>query len=234
MADDKLLLKTLTEFAESMADGYELTDVLYRLTDDVTKVLRIAGAGIAVADEDGQLRYATASSEQVTVLERRQEQDQLGPCVEAFSSQAIVTVEDIATRTDWSNYRKEAQRLGYRSVAGVPLSLRSERLGALNLYDREVRSWGDDELHTAKVLADMVAGYLIHDLLVDARRVGEQLQHALNSRVIIEQAKGILSSELGVTVDEAFDALRRHARNNNASLTTLAHAVVVEGFRPAD
>ena len=233
VATDRLTA-VLTRFARAMSDSYDLTEVLYRLTDDVTEVLDVAGAGIAVADAEDVLRYATASSEAVATLERVQEEHQLGPCAEAFRSQEPVTVTDIADRADWPAYRSEAQRLGFHAVAGVPLSLASERFGALNLYDHGPREWTPEDIGLARILADVAAGYLVQARLEDSRRLAEQLQYALDTRVVIEQAKGVLSVELGVSVDEAFDRLRRYARNHNQNLRALAQSVVAQGYRLED
>ena len=232
MVDKDRLLEVLTGFAHTMAGDYELSDVLYRLTDDVVAVLDIAGAGIAVADEEDVLRYATASDDDVTALERVQEEHQVGPCAEAFRTQEPVLVTDIATRQDWIAYRKAAGDRGFDAVAGIPLSLASERFGALNLYDSDVHEWTAEEIAAARVLADMAAGYMVHARLRDTRALAEQLQRALDTRLVIEQAKGVLSAEYDIDVDRAFELLRRHSRNHNATLRTVAEAVVSEGFRP--
>ena len=232
MPDDSQLLDALRRFAHDMSVDYDLTDVLFRLTDDVTRVLGVAGAGIAIADEDDKLRYATASSDDIASLEAMQEAYQAGPCVESFRLQSVVVVTDIAARVDWPEYRSEAERLGFRSVAGLPLRIGSERLGALNLYDNRARTWDGEELAAARVLADMASGFMVHQRLEHSRRLTEQLQYALDSRVIIEQAKGILAAERRVSIDESFELLRKHARRNNASLRTIAEAIVADGFRP--
>jgi GAF domain-containing protein len=236
MVDQDRLLAVLTGFAHTMTGDYELSDVLYRLTDDVTEVLDVAGAGIAVADEDDMLRYATASNDAVSTLEQVQEEHQAGPCADAFRTQEEVAINDIATRTDWVEYRATAEELGFLSAAGIPLSLASERFGALNLYDTRVREWSTQDLALARVLADMAGGYMVQARLRDTRRLADQLQQALDNRVVIEQAKGILSAELGACVDEAFDRLRARSRNTNTSLRELAAAVVHDGYRlePAD
>jgi GAF domain-containing protein len=233
MVDDSVLLDTLRRFAHTMSEDYDVTDVLFRLTEDVAEVLGIAGAGIVLTNQDGRLQFAAASSDDVTSLERTQEEHQMGPCAESFRSQMVVTVADIASRPDWPEYRKEAERLGFSSVAGVPVTVRSERLGALNLYDRVVREWTDGEVEAALVLVDVAAGYLLHERLQDSRQLTEQLQTALDSRILIEQAKGILSAELSLSIDEAFEVLRRESRNNNTSLRTVSQSVVEDGFRPS-
>ena len=153
MVATERLTAVLTRFAHAMTDSYDLTEVLYRLTDDVTDVLAVAGAGIAVADAEDLLRYATASSDAVATLERVQEEHQLGPCAEAFRSQEPVMVADIACRADWPAYRAQAERLGFHAVAGVPLSLASERFGALNLYDHGPRDWTPEDIGLARILA---------------------------------------------------------------------------------
>jgi GAF domain-containing protein len=234
MSVDSRLLAALSRYAHTMAGDYDLTEVLHQLTSEVTEVLEIAGAGIVIGDVEGLLRFATASSDRVADLERQQEEDQRGPCAEAYETQEVITVEDIGARSDWPEYRKKAQQLGFQAVVGIPLSLRSERLGALNLYDQAIRSWAPEEVVAARTLADMAAGYMVHERLQSARVRAEQLQHALDSRVLIEQAKGILSAELGLSMDDAFAELRRYARNNNTLLKTVAEAVVVDGLRPTN
>jgi GAF domain-containing protein len=233
MSDHDRLVQALTRFAQTMSDRYELSDVLYRLSDEVTAVLGIAGAGIALIDQaDGHLRYAAATDDDVARLERIQEEHQAGPCVEAHRSQAPVLVEDVAARPDWPAYRKAALAVGLRSVAGLPIRIGVDRFGALDLYDTGPGSWSEDDLGAARVLCDMAAGYLVHAALADVRATAEQLQQALESRVLIEQAKGILSGELGTSVDDAFERLRRHSRTNNTSIRVVAKAVVEDGFRP--
>ncbi len=206
--------------------------MLIWLTDDVTEVLGVTGAGIALADDDGELHYTTANSAAVAALERVQEEHQQGPCAEAHRTQELVAINDIDGCADWVEYREEASRVGFRSGAGLPLSLGVERLGALDVYDHELREWAPEDLDAARVLADMAAGYLLHERLQSTRRLAAQLQGALDSRIVIEQAKGILAAASGLTMDEAFGRLRRHARNSNATLDAVARAVIEDGLRP--
>ena len=232
MVDHSRLTEALTAFARSMSEPYDISDVLYRLSDQATEVLGLAGAGIALAGDDRLLRYATATSEPVARLEQVQEDDQEGPCYAAFTSQQLVVVEDVGTRTDWPSYREEAMALGLTSVAGIPQGLGQERLGALNLYGPSGWSWSQADLTAAQLLADMAAGYLIHAALVRTRELADQLQLALDKRVLIEQAKGMLAEREGLPVAEAFERLRSHARSQNQKLYEVARAVVEEGLRP--
>jgi GAF domain-containing protein len=232
MAEEARLLTALRRYAQTMAADYDLTDVLHQLTHEVTNVLAITGAGIVLAGQDGRLAYATASTETIADLERVQEETQSGPCSEAFREQVVVAVPDLDDHSEWDRYRQEAQRIGIRSVAGLPLGLGSERLGALNLYDDEPHEWTEEELSAARVLADMAAGYMIHEQLQDTRRLAEQLQTALDSRVVIEQAKGLVAADLQISIDDAFEVLRSTARSRNQTLRELAAAVVNDGYRP--
>ena len=151
MVDDDRLLAALCRHAQTMAREFDLTDVLHQLTREVTEVLGITGAGLVLAGHDGRLAYATASSEAIGRLERVQEEEQAGPCNDAFRGQAPVIVTDIAARVEWARYRTEALRQGVRSAVGLPLRVRADRLGALNLYDDGPREWSDHELGVAKV-----------------------------------------------------------------------------------
>ncbi len=232
MTDRSELLDALTRFAHSMAVDYDVGDVLYRLTDEVTAVLAVAGAGISVADPDGRLRYAAASDDVVIELERVQERTQVGPCATAFRTQEPVLVTDVATRVDWPDYRDVAIAQGACSVMGIPLGLGGERFGAVNIYDHDPREWTQEELVSARVLGDMAAGYLLRASLEESRRLADQLQEALSTRIVIEQAKGLVAGALGIDVDRAFTVLRDHARANNATLRVVAQAVVEDGFRP--
>jgi len=232
MADDARLLAALRRYAQTMAGDYDLTDALHQLTREITEVLGIAGAGIVLAGHDGRLAYATSSNEAIGALEQVQQDEQIGPCNVAYTSQAVVTVSDIATRVEWARYRAEARRIGVRSAAGIPLGLKSERFGALNLYDEVVREWSDHDISVARILADMAAGYMIHERLQDTRRLAGQLQTALDSRVILEQAKGIIAADLQISIDAAFEVLRVTARNENRTLRAVATSVV-DGYRPS-
>jgi GAF domain-containing protein len=234
MTDRDPLFEALTRFAADMAGEFDLTDVLYQVSSEVTAVLGIRGAGVALVDpDDGRLRYAAASSADVACVEQVQEEHQSGPCVEAHRRQEPVMIADITARTDWRRYQEAAGSVGLRAVAGIPVRLGGERFGALNLYDGGVRHWSPEDVATAELFRDIAGSYLTHAALADARATTGRLQHALDSRVLLEQAKGVLAGELGIGVDEAFGRIRRHARDNNRSIRVVAEAVLHEGLRPA-
>ena len=233
MAGTSSLLHVLTRFARTLADGYDVAEVLYDLSDSVVSVLGAKGAGVSLAGADGKLAFVTATSEMITQVERVQQDSQEGTCHVAYTTNELVVVEDIATHDEWPTLRDAALRNGISSVIGVPLRVQARSIGSLNVYDTGSRVWSPDELAAATVLADIAASYVAHASELDrAQRLNEQLQTALDGRVLIEQAKGILAGERKISVDDALEILRSHARSNQASLRAIAEAVVMLGMRP--
>ena len=232
MADQRQLFQALSDFAHTLVLRYAIADVLFRLTDHVTAVLDVAGSGVSLGDDDGHLRFITASTEIVTELERIQELAQHGACVEAYQSGVAVQSNDLTVETRWSELVPDALRLGFRAAAAIPMRLGDDTIGSLNIYDVRTRDWQDDDLQAAQLLADMAVSYVANaSELERSERVRQQLQQALDSRVVIEQAKGMVAAEQGVGVDEAFKRLREHARARNATLHDVAAAVVNLGLR---
>lgn len=218
-----------------MGGSYDISDVCYGLGKTVMEVLGASGAGVSVVDMQGDLKFVTGTSQRIIEIEQAQEGAQQGPCVQAFQTQKAMAIPDIAERPDWPVYTDTADRLGLRAVVGFPLSSGEERLGALNLYNSEPREWTDDDLDVLGVFADMATAYLARTSeLAEARQLADQLQSALDSRVIVEQAKGIVANQHDVSVDEAFEMLRSHSRSNRIKLSLLADAVVNMGLRLPD
>lgn len=233
MVDQALFLRILSEFARTLVVRYEIADVLYELAARTTTLLDVAGAGVSLRDQ-GRLRFVTGVNEATVRVEQGQERLQQGVCVEAFTSGRAVTVPNLAeVGEQWAEFRDEARAVGFAAVLGIPMRLDDDVLGAVNIYSAEPREWSDEDVATAQVLANMATSYLVNaSELEKSRRTAEQLEEALQSRIMIEQAKGILSAERKVSMDEAFKALRDHARNHNANLRAVAEAVVNLGLRP--
>lgn len=233
MVDQALFLRVLSEFARTLVVHYEISEVLYQLADRTTELLGVAGAGVCLGEE-GHLRFVTGVNEATVRVEQAQERVQEGVCVEAFQTGKPVAVPDLALIGDkWTDFRAEARSVGVSAVVGIPMRLDDEVLGAVNIYATEARQWSDDDIATAQVLADMATSYLVNaSELEKSRRTAEQLQEALQSRIVIEQAKGVLSAERRIPIDEAFEALRAHARSHSANLRAVAEAVVNLGLRP--
>lgn len=231
MYDDQLLLSTLSGFVRRLVQPYDADTALHDLTERVTSVLDLMGSGVSLVSGD-RLTYVTVVPEKVAVLEQAQEESQLGPCVTAYRSGETVTVSDLRLRaTEWVTYCAVAKEVGVNAVAGIPMHLGDTIYGALNLYAAEVREWQAEDLAVAKIMADMATGYLSNaSELGQQQQINEQLRIALDSRVIIEQAKGMISVTHTISVDQAFELLRRHARSRNASIHAVAEAVVNLGL----
>ncbi len=233
MPANDLLLDVLTRFADTLAGRYDVADVLYALTDHAVEVLAATAAGVSLSDDHDMLQFVSANSELASQLERVQQESRQGPCHLALLQGREVVVDDITSHDEWPIYRSKAAELGLRAVMGIPLGVGERCLGALNIYHHERRDWTDDDVANARVLANIATSYVLHASQLDeARRLNEQLQQALESRIVIEQAKGLLAGELGVTLEDAFDMLRHHSRSNNATLRAVAEAVVQLGLRP--
>jgi GAF domain-containing protein len=232
MVDQARLSSVLTDFAHTLVRRYEVGEVLYQLTDRSVDVLGVAGAGVSLQDDSGKLRFVSATDEDSSKVERVQEDCQAGPCHNAHTQGEPMLVSDIVACEQWPQYRQQAGAVGYRAVAGIPMRLEGFRLGALNVYDRDLREWAPDEVTAAQALADVATSLVINARqLEQSRRVAEQLQHALDSRVVIEQAKGAVARDRGITVDEAFGMLRAHARAQNLKLHDIARGVVDQSLR---
>ncbi|MFN3216260.1 MAG: GAF and ANTAR domain-containing protein [Acidimicrobiales bacterium] len=218
-----------------MVHSFEVNDVLYELCDHVVSILGATGAGVSVVLED-RLQFVTATSERVIDVERAQEAHQDGPCTTAYSTGDVVAVPELAEVSDWPEYRAAAAAAGIVSVVGIPLTIDHHRVGSLDVYDTTRREWTDEELDAARVLADIATAYLVRaGELAESRQLSEQLQTALDSRIIIEQAKGALARDLGTTVDDAFEVMRRHARRTGASIRLVADGIVNLGLEiPTD
>jgi len=230
--DQPLFLQTLSRFAVVLPARYDLEASLSELTESVTAVLRLSGSGVTMA-EDRRLRFVTAVSQASGELELNQEQHQAGPCRDAYETGRVVRVTDVRKESQrWPQFATAATRLGVAGVAGIPMRLADEIIGALNLYSPEPREWSDGDIAVASVLADVATSYVVNaSKLRQQEQLSEQLQEALESRVVIEQAKGITAYKNAISVDQAYQRMRGHARSNNASLRMVAEAIVAVGLQ---
>lgn len=232
MPSEPDLFEVLRRFARTMANPYEVGDVLDGLCRSACVVLHSSSAGVALFDERERIRYATASDADSRTLEWAQERSQSGPCVSAIRIGAPVVIHDMRSCVDWPDYRAAATRIGVVSALSVPMVLDGRRVGALDVYSTRPRAWSATEVRGAETLADVAAAYILNaDALHRAQRTAEQLQIALRSRVVIEQAKGRLAAELGVSVEQAFETLRSFARRHHRPLHDLARDVTEQGAR---
>lgn len=226
MTDYSSLVDAFADYARTITGRYEIGDVLYRLTDQVVEILPVDGAGVSLGEGD-QLQFVTATDERVVHVEQRQISAGQGPCHDAFTTGQQVVATDLREEHRWPDYVPLALEQGCQAVAGIPMLAADQRIGALNLYSHAPRAWNDDALDIAQILADMASGYIVNArVLSEAARTTQQLQHALESRIIVEQAKGILAERHGVDPATAFDFLRKHARAENTKVHDIARAIV--------
>ncbi|MEW6470950.1 MAG: GAF and ANTAR domain-containing protein [Actinomycetota bacterium] len=232
--DEDRLLEALSNFAHTVAGRFDVGEVLYRLAENVIVILDVVGAGVSVADDQGNLRPVTGVNQLTTQLEEVEEANQQGPCVDAFQKGEVIRVARLSEEAHrWPDWSAEAKRQGVEAVLGIPLCAQDSTIGAMNIYSSEPREWRDADVRVAQVLGDMAAGYVAHASdLQQSRRTTEQLREALESRIIIEQAKGMLASDYQISVDDAFAILRTHCREHGATLRSVAEAVVNLGLRP--
>ena len=229
MANQKLLTQTLSEFAATLVKDFTISDVLHDLAERATAIVGADSAGVSL-QQAGHFRFATALDEPSSGLERVQEGAQAGPCVDALQTGEAVAVADLADAASrWGAYGQAARKAGIVAIAGIPMRLGGEKIGTLNIYSNTRREWSQEDLDAARVLADIAASYVINaSKLAQQRRINEQLQEALDSRIVIEQAKGALAQIHRESPDQAFDRLRAYSRRHRARLSAVAHAVVHE------
>lgn len=232
MYDQELFVSTLSGFTRTLLRPYDVDAVLQDLTERVTEVLSLAGSGVTLV-KDERLTFATAFPGHLSALERAQEEVHATPCGHAYGSCEIVAVPDLRVHADtWPTYCAAAADARVGSAAGVPMYLADTVVGALNLYAAGPREWPAEDLAVAQVMADMATTYLINaSQFRQHEQLNEQLQQALDSRVIVEQAKGLVGATRGTSMDHAFELIRGHARNHNTSLRTVAEAVVHLGLK---
>lgn len=224
------IVRTFLELADTRVADFDIIDSLTVLAARCVEILDTAAAGILLADADRHLRVIAASSEQARILELFQLQNDEGPCMEAFASGQPVAHNDLhAALERWPRFTPYAVGAGYESVYAIPLRLRGDIIGVLNLFRSDSGPLADGDVDLAQALADLASITILQAAAAtEARRRDEQLQHALDSRIIIEQAKGMLAQYAHIDMPSAFDRIRARARNMNTKLTDLA-AQIVDG-----
>jgi GAF domain-containing protein len=223
------------ELADTLVADFDVIELLTRLADRCVDVLGVAAAGLMLAGPDGELRVMASSSEAMRLLELFELQAKEGPCLDCYLSGKPVVNQDLASVNGrWPRFGPEALAAGFHSVHALPMRLRGTVLGALNLFHVEPGEMREVDVGAAQALADVATiAILQHRATLEAQVVNQQLQHALNSRIVIEQAKGMVAEEEGLNMEQAFSALRNHARNHNLRLVDVAEAVIGRSLAPS-
>jgi GAF domain-containing protein len=226
--EQSLLISTLVELADSLVDAYDVIDVLTVLSDRCVEALDVDDAGVLLATSTNELQFVASSSESKKGLELFQIQTNEGPCVDCFrSGKPVVNLSLADSQWRWPIFTPRALEKGFRSVHSLPLRLRGRTIGALNLFRTNQGPMREQDVIIAQGLADVATiAILQHRSSLDAAALNEQLSTALESRIIIEQAKGIVSEAAHCDMSEAFERLRTHSRNHNTRLTDVARAVI--------
>ncbi len=226
--DAELLSDTFVDLADTMVADFDVIDFLHMLTDRSVALLAASAAGVVLADPRGQLRVAAASSEAAGLVELFQIQNDQGPCLDCFRTGQRISAADLeGPDQPWPRFAAAAIQAGFRAVEAVPMRLRDQVIGALNLFRADSGALDLADLRVGQALADVATiGLLQQRSLRRSETIAEQLQAALNSRVVIEQAKGKLAERLTIDMDQAFRMLRDYARNSNQRLTDVARNFV--------
>ncbi|MGN9911731.1 ANTAR domain-containing protein [Phytohabitans sp. LJ34] len=225
------LARVFVEVADTLVDEFDLIDFLHMLTDRTATLVEAAAVGLLLADQRGQLEFLAASDENTKLLELFQVQNREGPCLDAFHTATPVVNADLADATSrWPRFAPRATAAGFRSVHAFPLRLRNQVIGALNVFGREPGpSLGDADVPIVQALADIAAiGLLQERAIRRSELLTEQLQGALNSRIIIEQAKGAIAQARAVSIDEAFTLIRAYSRAHNRRIGDVARMIVTD------
>ncbi len=226
--DEELLSDTFVELTDTMVAGFDVIDFLHLLTDRSVQLLDVSAAGLLLADPRGELRVVAASSQAARLLELFQIQNDQGPCLDCFRSGQPVMAADLDVAAQrWPRFAPAARQAGFAAVQALPMRLREQVLGALNLFRVGPGAFAPADIRVGQALADVATISLLHERSMrHSDTLTEQLQAALNSRVIIEQAKGKIAERLGVDMDQAFNLLRDRARTSNRRLSDLAQAFI--------
>lgn len=225
---DERLVETFVELSDTLVDDFDVIDFLHLLVDRCVELLDVDAAGLLLANQHGRLQVIATSNEQVRLLELVQLQNDDGPCLDAFVTGTRVSHEDLTTvGARWPRFAEAATDARFAAVDALPMRLRSEVIGVLNLFRTSPGVLNDTALRTAQGLVAVATIGLLQERSIRSQEVlTDQLQTALNSRVIIEQAKGVVAERLGVDMQGAFAALRGYARGQNLKLSDVARAVV--------
>ena len=235
MISTERLTDLFVELADTLVADFDLVDFLHNLADHAADVSGAGAVGLMLVDHRGKLRFMAASNEQGEMLELFQLQNSEGPCLDCFTSgEPVVNADLTQAHARWPLFAPAAEPAGFRSVHAFPMRLRQDTIGALNLFGSVDVAFADHEVRVVQALADVATIALLQERsIARADALTEQLQGALNSRILIEQAKGALAQQQGTTPDQAFQLMRATARSSRRRLVDVAQDVLARlGDRP--
>lgn len=227
------LFETFATLADTLVDDYDVVELLQTLVDSCQDVLGVTDAGILLASPSGQLELIASTSEEARLVEVIQLAAQEGPCIECFRTSRPVSAPDLTdTPPNWAEFQRAAVRSGFGALDAIPMRLRNTTIGTLNLLRSASGPAAREDLLAAQAFADVATIGILHERAVsDTKSLADQLQAALDSRVTIEQAKGVVSFTAQVPVDQAFVLIRTHARTRGLRLGYVAAQIVQRELR---
>lgn len=229
IASDRLA-EVLVEVADTLVDEFDLIDFLQRVTTHASELVSARICGLMLADHRGRLRLMAASDERAEMLELFQVQADEGPCQDCYREGRAVIVTDLQEMEDrWPQFAPHALAAGFRAIHAFPLRLRGEVIGALNMFGTQAGPMKEVDVRVVQALADIATIALLQErAIARGELLAEQLQSALNSRIVVEQAKGYLAQLHGETPDEAFTRMRAYARRHGLRLSEVAFTVTTD------
>jgi GAF domain-containing protein len=235
MTREQRIAMTFVDLADTLVADFDVIDFLHTLAARSVELLDASAAGIMLADQNGRLAVMASSTEEARLLELYELQNNEGPCLDCFRSGVPVARADLpAMRSSWPVFTNRLQELGFRSAQAVPMRLRNETIGTLNIFRATPGLLTDDDLRIGQAMADVATIGLLQERAIAAREVlATQLQGALDSRIQLEQAKGMLAERRGLQMDEAFQLMRGYARGHNRRLSEVA-AQIIDGSIDSD
>lgn len=224
------LARIFVEIADTLVDEFDIIDFLHMLAARAAVLVDASAVGVVLADQRGRLAFMAASDETTKLLELFQIQNDEGPCLDSFhTGEAVINADLLSATERWPRFAPRAAEAGFRAVHAFPMRLRHEVIGAVNVFGSVPGGLGEANVQIIQALSDVAAIALIQERSIHRGEIlTEQLQGALNSRIVIEQAKGVLAQAYGINVDEAFTMMRSHARRSRRKLAEVAHAVVTD------
>lgn len=230
---DDQIAQALVEFIGDLTRQHTVEAVLNNLADYCLRILPADGVGVLLLEEQ-QLTVATTNSDVGDAVESLEVELEEGPCVECVRVGHPVLVPDLAAAADrYPRFVPRALEAGAHAIHALPMTGHGELVGSLNIVSLKPHELSETELSTARMLADVAVSYIFAvQLHEETSRLAGQLQNALDTRVLIEQAKGMLAERHGMTLADAFDRLRRHARNASTPVREIARQVVEERLEP--
>jgi len=234
MITDSRVRETFIELTDTLVKDFDVIDYLERLADRCTELLGVSACGILLVDHHGVLNLVGASTEQTRLLELSQLQNAEGPSLDAYHTGQPVQRADLGDADPrWPRFAAAARAAGFASVQALPMRLREEQLGAVSLFSAEPGLLDADTIALGQALSDAATIGIVHQRALLAKEVvTEQLQTALNSRILIEQAKGFLAERFTVSVEDAFGMMRRYARDHQRKLTDVAADITAGRLGP--